>query len=120
MGTARPTSTWPRAVSTLGRLKRLKSDIFEGAFSSLGALDFWSLGALDFSGLGTLGFGETARRIEPDRPVDDEDLESEADSRRLVDDRPNRHREMGGNSGPRAGALLLVRYLSEGASYVAT
>jgi hypothetical protein len=94
---------WPRAVSTLGRLKRLKSDIFEA----------------DFSSLGTLGAGETARRVEADRPVDDDDLESEPDSRRLVLDRPNRHREIGGSSGPRL-RVLLVGCTPVGALYVAT
>lgn len=37
IGTARPTSWWPRAFSTLGRLKRLNRDILEGVRSSWGA-----------------------------------------------------------------------------------
>lgn len=38
MGTASPTSVWPRAFSTLGRLKRLNSESFDGALASLGVM----------------------------------------------------------------------------------
>jgi hypothetical protein len=49
IGTASPTSVWPRALSTFGLLKRLKSDILEADRSSLG---------------GAVGAGEVSRRVE--------------------------------------------------------
>lgn len=64
IGTARPTSVWPRAFSTLGRLKRLNRDIFDVVRSIFGV------------------------RVVAD--VTDGDLSG---SRRLVLDRLNRHRE---------------------------
>ena len=67
IGTARPTSVWPRALSTLGRLKRLNRDILEETRSS------FLEGVID----------AVFEMIDADR----------AGSCRFAVDRPKRHRE---------------------------
>jgi hypothetical protein len=94
IGTARPTSVCPRALSTFGRLKRLKSDIFEA----------------DRSSFGGFGVGEGSGRIEVAR---------DSESRGMVEVRPNRHREVEGGSCTRLRILSAGAFCSPGPLYVA-
>jgi hypothetical protein len=94
IGTARPTSVWPRALSTFGLLNRLNSDILDA----------------DRSSLGTLGAGEGSRRMDEVRPTMEDARDSV--SRRLVVDRPKRHREVGADSCAPLRALLVEFILS--------
>jgi hypothetical protein len=86
IGTARPTSVCPRALSTFGRLNRLKRDILEVERSSLGARGF----------KGGRGFRAGA--------------DSAARSRMLAVERVNRHREV------EAGSWWRLRMLAAGCS----
>jgi hypothetical protein len=94
IGTARPTSVCPRALSTFGRLKRLKSDIFEADRSSFGAF----------------GVGVGSGRIEAAR---------DSESRGMVEVRPKRHRVVGGGSCTRLRILPAGAFCSPGPLYVA-
>lgn len=75
---------WPRAVSTLGRLKRLKRDILDGVRSALGAGV-----VVRGAGMGDAGWAAASRKLVVDRvkrhlePVD----ASWARLRRLLEDR---------------------------------
>lgn len=91
MGTARPTSMWPRAFSTFGRLNRLNKDILEDARSNLGT-----------------GVAVPVLVLV--------DGNRDAASRRFVVDRLKRHRELDGGSAGRLRALPsgLSRNLSFG------
>jgi hypothetical protein len=86
IGTARPTSVCPRALSTFGRLNRLKRDILEVERSSLGARGF----------KGGRGFRAGA--------------DSAARSRMFAVERVNRHREV------EAGSWWRLRMLVAGCS----
>jgi hypothetical protein len=93
---------WPRALSTFGRLNRLKSDNLEGARSSFEA--FW--------------LGKDSLRMDGVRPLEFDIRDSV--SRRLVLDRPNRHREVEVDSCVWLCELLRAFIFSCGVSYVAT
>lgn len=63
---------WPRAFSTLGRLKRLKSDIFEAVRSSLGATVGVAVGA---------GRASASRRLAVERLKRHRDVVEDSDVR---------------------------------------